>query len=61
MGSPKLANMIALGAFLEKTKVLEFSDIEAVIADVIPERLKDMIPANLEAIRRGMEIVAEVN
>ena len=61
MGSPKLANMIALGAFLEKTKVLEFSDIEAVIADVIPERLKEMIPANLDAVKRGMAIVAGMN
>lgn len=42
-------------------KVLEFEDIEAVIGDVIPERLKDLIPANLDAVRRGMEFVAGMN
>ncbi|MDI9426000.1 MAG: 2-oxoacid:acceptor oxidoreductase family protein [Spirochaetota bacterium] len=56
LGSVKLSNMIALGAFLQKTKILGFDDVEAVMDEVTPERLKHTIPANLEAIRRGMEI-----
>lgn len=56
MGNPKLANMITLGCFLEGLSFLDFSDLERVIGDVIPARLKETIPDNLSAIKRGMEI-----
>ncbi len=58
LGSAKLSNMIALGAFLQRSEILGFGDVEAVIDEVTPERLKKTIPANLEAIRRGIEIAA---
>jgi len=58
LGSVKLSNMIALGAFLKKSGILGFDDVEAVMDEVTPERLKNTIPANLEAIRRGIEIAA---
>lgn len=56
IGSSRLSNMIALGAFIEKTRLLEYSDIESAMGEVIPERLKKTIPLNLRGIRRGMEI-----
>jgi len=58
LGSVKLSNMIALGAFLRKSEILDFEDVEAVMDEVTPERLKHTIPANLDAIRRGMEVAA---
>lgn len=56
MGNPKLANMIALGAFLASTSIVTFDDIKQSIDEVIPERLKDTIPGNIKAIERGMEL-----
>jgi 2-oxoglutarate ferredoxin oxidoreductase subunit gamma len=56
MGNPKLANMVTLGAFISRIDFLTMEDVEAVIGDVIPERLKEMIPLNLRAIQQGMDI-----
>jgi 2-oxoglutarate ferredoxin oxidoreductase subunit gamma len=58
MGSPKVANMIALGAFIARAHFLEYADVEGVMQEVVPDRLKKTIPGNLAAIRRGMEIAA---
>lgn len=60
MGNPKLANMITLGCFIEALPVLVYNDLEAVIGDVIPARLKDTIPDNLKAIMRGIEIAKKL-
>ena len=56
LGNPKLANMIALGAFITLTDFLSLDEIEAVMERVIPERLKETIPMNLKALQRGIEI-----
>ena len=56
MGNSKLANMITLGCLLEHLDFINFGDIEAVIGDVIPERIKATIPDNLKAIERGIWI-----
>jgi len=60
LGTAKVANMIALGAFLERSPILGFDDIERVMGDVFPERLHAKIPLNLKALTRGMEIAAAV-
>ncbi|MBN1495380.1 MAG: 2-oxoacid:acceptor oxidoreductase family protein [Spirochaetes bacterium] len=59
MGNPRLANMITLGCFIGALPVLAYADLEAVIGEVIPERLRETIPDNLRAITRGIEIVKE--
>ncbi len=56
MGNAKVANMICLGAYLQRTAYMSFGDIESVIGDVIPERLKHTIPDNLKAIQKGMDL-----
>ncbi len=58
-GNPKLANMIALGAFMERIDFLSYDEIEEAMGEVIPERLKKHIPGNLKAILRGMELARE--
>jgi 2-oxoglutarate ferredoxin oxidoreductase subunit gamma len=59
LGSAKLSNMIALGTFIVKSRILEYTDLEAVMDEVIPERLKKTIESNLKAIRRGMELAGK--
>lgn len=58
IGTSKYANMIALGAYIQRSGFLDVADIEAVIGDVFPERLKPKIPGNLTAILRGVELAA---
>lgn len=56
LGNSKMANMITLGCLVHHLSFLNYDDLKAVIHDVIPERLKETIPANLKAIERGIEI-----
>ncbi|MBN2077981.1 MAG: 2-oxoacid:acceptor oxidoreductase family protein [Spirochaetes bacterium] len=56
MGNPRLANMLTLGCFVERAHFLAYEDCEGVAGEVIPERLRETIPDNLKAIRRGIEI-----
>lgn len=59
LGSAKLANMIALGSFIQRSRILDFEDIKSVMGEVIPERLKKTIANNLKAVQRGMELAGE--
>lgn len=58
LGNPKMANMITLGCLVQRLPFLDFKDLEAVIADVIPARLKESIPDNLKAIQLGIDLAA---
>lgn len=61
IGNAKLANMVALGAYITQAGFVSFDEIVAAMDEVIPERLKKFIPANKTAIQRGMELVKAVS
>jgi len=52
-GDPKLANMVALGAYVEKTKVVSLKSIIAAFPHVLAERYHSLIPTNVEAVQLG--------
>jgi 2-oxoglutarate ferredoxin oxidoreductase subunit gamma len=56
----KTMNMIVLGAFIERTHVVELSSIVQALKKVLPERYHHLLPLNEQALRRGMELVHEV-
>jgi 2-oxoglutarate ferredoxin oxidoreductase subunit gamma len=56
-GIPKLANMVALGAFNEKAKLVQMSSLFESLEKVLDERYHDLIPSNVEAIQLGAEFV----
>jgi 2-oxoglutarate ferredoxin oxidoreductase subunit gamma len=56
IGSAKLANMVALGAYIATSGIVTLEEIISAMDQVIPERLKKHIPANITAIRRGIEL-----
>jgi len=56
-GNPKLANMIALGAFVEKTKWVRMDSIFQSLEKVLDERHHALIPSNIKAIQIGAEYV----
>jgi 2-oxoglutarate ferredoxin oxidoreductase subunit gamma len=59
LGSPRLANMVAVGAMIAKLEVLTFADIETALNNHMPGRHKHLLPKNLEALQRGIEFAAE--
>jgi 2-oxoglutarate ferredoxin oxidoreductase subunit gamma len=56
-GNPKLANMIALGAFNQKTRLVQMTSLFESLEKVLDERYRHLIPSNIEAIEIGAEFV----
>jgi len=54
----RIMNMIVLGAFIERTHVVEISSVMSALKKVLPERYHHLLPLNEEALRRGMELCA---
>jgi 2-oxoglutarate ferredoxin oxidoreductase subunit gamma len=60
MGNPKTFNMIILGAFLKIKPIVKNENVEKGLEKSLPERYHKLIPLNLEAIKKGQEVVQEV-
>ena len=60
LGNAKLANMVALGAYVEKTQIIKEASISDALINVLDERHHTMIPANLEAIKQGRDFIRDL-
>jgi 2-oxoglutarate ferredoxin oxidoreductase subunit gamma len=60
LGNAKLANMVALGAYVEKTGVIKEPSIPDALSDTLAKRHHGMIPSNLEAIEKGREFIRDL-
>jgi 2-oxoglutarate ferredoxin oxidoreductase subunit gamma len=56
-GNPKLANMIALGAFNQKTKLVQMTSLFKSLEKVLDERYHHLIPSNIKGIEIGAKFV----
>ncbi len=54
--SMRLANMVALGIYLEKTGVVDLENITRGFEELLSEKNRKFIPKNIEAIKKGMEL-----
>lgn len=55
LGSPQVANMVALGAHVQATGVVSLDDVISALPDVIPARHHRMLQVNEKALRKGAE------
>ena len=55
LGNPKAANMVALGAYLQKRGLFGPDKAAECLADVLAKRYHQTLPVNTEALRRGGE------
>lgn len=55
LGNDRLANMIVIGAFVERTKVVSLDTLIAALPKIFEERHHHLLPANTQAIRKGAE------
>lgn len=53
VGSKRAVNMVMLGALLGNMDILSMDALEAALETHLPERHKKLLPANMEALRRG--------
>ncbi len=59
LGSDKVGNMIALGAFLEVTNAVSVDSILESLKKALPAHRHSLIPLNREALAKGREAAAE--
>lgn len=59
LGNARMANMVAIGAFVQASGVLPVEEIQKALHQVISPRYKDLIPSNAEAIARGAATAAQ--
>jgi len=55
LGSPKSANMVALGVYLQKRGQFTAEEAAQALPDVLAKRYHKTLPVNTEALRRGAE------
>ena len=55
LGNTRMANMVALGAYIQATGVLPLSVVEESLSHVIAKHYSHLIPKNAEALRAGAE------
>ncbi len=57
LGNPKVSNMVMLGAYIAKTKVLKAVTVKEMIREMFSGKKEQLIDLNLEALERGMRCV----
>jgi 2-oxoglutarate ferredoxin oxidoreductase subunit gamma len=60
MNNTKIMNMIVLGAYLARTRVVETAAVMEALKKVLPERYHHLLALNGQALRRGEELAAAV-
>ncbi|MBI5966653.1 MAG: 2-oxoacid:acceptor oxidoreductase family protein [Deltaproteobacteria bacterium] len=55
VGSERLGNMVVIGAFVEKTKVVGLDTLIAALSETFEERFHHLLPVNTAAIRQGAQ------
>ena len=57
LGNDRVANMIILGAYVTKTKIVGLNTVKNALKWALSENKHDLIPLNEEALERGKEII----
>ena len=53
LGNPRVANMVMLGAYIEKTKCVDFESVLQALPYKLGEKKAHLIPLNREALNKG--------
>jgi 2-oxoglutarate ferredoxin oxidoreductase subunit gamma len=58
--SPKTFNTIVLGGFLKVKPIIKLENVIKGLKKSLPERYHNLIPINEQALKRGEQIIHEV-
>lgn len=56
LGNDRLANMVAVGAYCERTRTVGLESVFEAMKEVFDEHYHHLIPKNIEAVKKGSEI-----
>jgi len=57
LGSQKSANMVVLGAYLQKREYLSVDEASQALPDVLAKRYHKTLPVNIQALQSGAEFI----
>ena len=57
LGNSKVANMVALGAFIAKTKLVKYKTVVGVIQEMAPKDKPELLELNIAALKEGLGLV----
>ena len=57
LGNVRIANIVALGAFIEKTKLLDPASIETAIEDLFSSKKAELVEINKKALAEGAKLM----
>ncbi|MDR2182768.1 MAG: 2-oxoacid:acceptor oxidoreductase family protein [Clostridiales bacterium] len=58
LGNIRVANMVMLAAFLQKTDLFTFGDVEEVLHQRFAEKYPQLAALNVDAVKQGLEALA---
>ena len=61
LGDIKVANVIALGAYIKKRKILNKQAVFSAIEEIAPAEKRNLIQINKQAIEKGMKLVNDAS
>ena len=61
MGNPRVFNMIIVGGYLKVRPIVSLDNVQKGLEKSLPVRYHNLIPLNIEAIKKGQEIVERVS
>jgi 2-oxoglutarate ferredoxin oxidoreductase subunit gamma len=60
LGNRRMANLVLLGALLQRIDVLTLQEVAESLRHHIPEHRRNLLEGNLEALKRGASLAAGV-
>jgi 2-oxoglutarate ferredoxin oxidoreductase subunit gamma len=57
LGNIRVANMVAVGCYLAKKKIMDINNVFKVIEEIAPEGKKDLIEINQQAVSFGRQLI----
>ena len=57
LGNNKVANMVMLGSYITKKKVVGLYTVKNALKEILPERRHNLIPINEKALERGKYLI----
>lgn len=56
LGNVKVANLVMIGAFIKKTKILDFENVLENLHKFFPKSKQDLVEINKKALQKGAEL-----
>ena len=61
LNNVRIANMILLGAFLQRKPIVSLDGVIEALKKVLPERYHNLLPVNRQALEVGAELMSKMN